>query len=184
VTPAPPAATWVLHAGTRRVPAAAAPDLRGRSFRIRAEVETPPGGASGVLFSQGDGCSGQALFVAERRLVHVYRYAGDARTTSSSVLDAGAGPRVLELVVDRDADGARVTLLVDNGPVGQGVIDRLARTRIAYTGVDVGRDRGQPVGPYDAPFAFTGTIRRLVVVAAADQLLDLEAERRIEAATG
>jgi hypothetical protein len=172
------AATWTLRPGTLRVPAAATPDLRGRSYRVHAEVTGP---LDGVLFSHGDGQSGEALYVIDDRLTHCYRHAGRSWITRSSAV---AAARTLGLTVTRDGDGARVALLADDVVVGEGRIDDLARARLALDGMDVGCDRGQPVGPYAAPAAFAGTLHRLVFTAGDDQDLDVATERLIEAATG
>ena len=43
---------------------------------------------------------------------------------------------------------------------------------ISWSGLDIGRDRGSPVGDYTAPFAFTGGLRKVVVTMDADQVLD------------
>ena len=51
---------------------------------------------------------------------------------------------------------------------------------ISWSGLDVGLDRSSPVGDYPAPFAFTGTLRRVVVDLADDQHLDHDAVGRAE----
>ena len=68
---------------------------------------------------------------------------------------------MIELRFDNDGggtgNGANVTLSVDGVKVGEA---RLAQTvRSAYSfeeTLDVGEDMASPVGPYQAPFAFTG----------------------------
>ena len=48
-------------------------------------------------------------------------------------------------------------------------------TLVSWSGLDIGRDRGSLVGPYAAPFAFTGVLRRVTMVMDEDQSLDGEA---------
>ncbi len=55
-------------------------------------------------------------------------------------------------------------------------------TLISWSGLDIGRDRGSPVGDYAAPFAFTGLLRKVTVVMDDDQQLDGEAVGRAEMA--
>jgi hypothetical protein len=68
---------------------------------------------------------------------------------------------------------------VDGKAVGS---DELARTwpiNPARSSLYCGRDGGSPVSDaYACPFAFTGTLHRVVVTLADDQRRDPEAERR------
>ena len=82
----------VLLPGTRRLPAALGPDLRGRSYRIDVALRGPLGEAEGVLLACGDGQAGFALHVADRRLVHTYHHAGRTSVVSSAVLGRPSPP--------------------------------------------------------------------------------------------
>ena len=55
-------------------------------------------------------------------------------------------------------------------------------TLISWSGLDIGRDRGSPVGDYAAPFAFTGQLRKVTVALEDNQQLDGEAVGRAEMA--
>ena len=46
---------------------------------------------------------------------------------------------------------------------------------ISWSGLDIGRDRGSPVSHYEAPFAFTGKLRKVTFVLDDDQVLDAKA---------
>jgi arylsulfatase len=46
---------------------------------------------------------------------------------------------------------------------------------ISWSGLDIGRDRGSPVSHYEAPFAFTGKLRKVTFVLDDDQVLDTKA---------
>jgi arylsulfatase len=46
---------------------------------------------------------------------------------------------------------------------------------ISWSGLDIGRDRGSPVSHYEAPFAFTGKLRKVTMLMDDDQALDAEA---------
>jgi hypothetical protein len=96
-------------------------------------------------------------------------------------------PAVTELSVELAAGTnveATVTLSANGAPMGRGRIERPARDRLAYAGLDIGRDRGPGVGRYLAPFAFTGSIRRVVVTTGPDTDLDRAGALAVELASG
>jgi arylsulfatase len=66
----------------------------------------------------------------------------------------------------KPATGGDVTLYVDDKPVGRGRVEHTNPVRFsAYAGLDIGRDNGMPVdrGYADkSPFAFTGTVKKVV----------------------
>jgi len=55
-------------------------------------------------------------------------------------------------------------------------------TLISWSGLDIGLDRGSPVSDYEAPFAFTGELRKVTITMNPDQLLDGDAVGRGEMA--
>jgi len=174
---------WTLYPGPSRIPDAAAPDVRGRSHSISAEVLLGVGDG-GVLISHGDRTSGYAVRVTGGHLVHHYVHgAGLATTTSTSAVPCGRPARV-DVRVQRDGPGGTVTLLVDGVEVGTGRIPTLTQARTGYTGVDVGCDRGLTVGVYDAPARFTGRLSRVDIEAYEDQLIDPVASWSIADAAG
>jgi len=164
--------SWTLYPGPSRMPDAAAPDVRARSHSISAEVLLPTASDGGVIVAHGDRTSGYSVRVADGHLVHHYVHGGGlCSTVSSSRIPVGRPVR-LEVLVRREGPGGTVTLLVEDLAVGTGRIQSLARGRTGYTGVDVGCDRGLPVGTYDAPARFTGRLASVLIQAADDQHLD------------
>lgn len=175
---------WTLYPGRSRLADAAAPDLRGRSHRITAEVLLPSPEDGGVLISHGDHNAGYSVRVCGGALVHDYVHHG-FRSSTRSTHPVPTGRRVrLEVQVRRTHESASVQLLVDGVEAGTGTIPTLARARVGYTGVDVGCDRGLTVGGYPAPSRFTGDLPCVQIEAADDQWLDSEAVYDIEGATG
>lgn len=174
----------VLLAGTRRLPSATAPDLRGRSYRIDVELRAPLNAAEGVLLACGDGRAGFALHVGGDHLVHTYHHAGTTSITASEALDAGSTALTLDVHEAEDGVGSTVHLLADGGLVGRGTIERPARSRLAYAGLDIGVDRGPGVGDYRAPFSFTGSIRQVVVRTDPSADVDDAAAMAVDLATG
>jgi hypothetical protein len=177
-------ASWTLYPGRSRLPDAASPDVRCRSYSISAEVLLQRATDDGVLISHGDRHAGYAMRLAGGLLVHHYVHAG----THSVVSSTRSVPlsRWVRLQVDVRRSGQRgvVRLAMDGHEAGRGVIPALARARTGYTGVDVGCDRGLTVGGYPGPARFSGILRRIEIEAADDQWLDAAAVLEIESSTG
>lgn len=170
----------VLLPGTSRLPVAASPDLCGRSYRIEAQLGAPLDRAQGVLLACGDAQAGFTLFVRDAKLVHVYRHGGRSTTTTSEPL-TGAETVLTAEVATR---GGRVELSAEGAIIGRGCVEHLARARLSYAGLDVGRDRGMPVGDYDAPFPFTGSLRSIVMSTGPAEDVDAAGSLAVELATG
>ena len=147
------------------------PRIIGRSYAIEAELEVPEGGAEGVIVANADYMGGFALWVdGDGLLRHTYSFAGVETYRQKATANLPAGHVTVRLLVEPDepepGSPAGVTLLIGDEPVGGG---RLGRTVpfmwSEYAGMDVGRDNGRVVDrEYEgkAPYAFTGTVRRVV----------------------
>jgi arylsulfatase len=174
-----PRTHFVFHAGMGHLPTDVAPDVRSRAFVIEAHVELKTGD-EGVLIAHGDATCGYALFVRDGRLVYDMNVGGKhAVAVSDRPIPDGErrlgvavkyhGKRLLRLLIDGDEDGAAETELGFN-------------SFISWSGLDIGCDRGSPVADYPAPFAFTGTLKKVTVTMDQDQALDGEAVGRAEMA--
>jgi len=175
---------YELWAGLGHVPTDAAPDLRSRSYTITAEILEP---GRGVLVAHGDETCGYSLHVdADGHLVHDLNVGGN-HDVARSDRPLPAGPCTVQLRMDRGevflgrAPGT-MTVLVDGEPAGTAETDRIFVVTISWSGLDVGRDRGSPVGAYAAPNEFTGRIRRVVFDLDDDQVLDHQAVGEAESA--
>ena len=82
------------------------------------------------------------------------------------------GPATLGFRMRREGSRGVGTLTIDGAPCGSFETDRIFVVTISWSGLDVGRDRASPVSDYDAPFEFTGRIRRVVIDLDDDQELD------------
>ncbi|MFW2332615.1 arylsulfatase [Ilumatobacter sp.] len=172
---------YEFWAGMGHLASDVAPDVRSRSYRIVAEVEIPDDGADGVLVAHGDATSGYTLYVDDRHLVHDLNVGGTHHVVRSD-RPVEPGRRELGFRMER-ADGIGTgTLSIDGVDVGSMETDHSFFTLISFSGLDIGLDRGSPVGLYDAPFSFTGTLRRVVVDMDHDQDVDHEAAGAVQAA--
>jgi arylsulfatase A-like enzyme len=183
--PEPPRETYVYFPHTAEVPESASVNIRGRSFRVLAEVELTSPDAEGVIFAHGSRFGGHALFLREQRLHYVYNFLGLApeQTFASERLEPGR--HVLGMEFARESTGEHgeshgtTRLFVDEEMVAEGPM----RTQAGFftlcgDGLCVGHDSSDAVSSlYTAPAPFKGgTIAQVEVNVGADQYLDLEKE--------
>jgi arylsulfatase len=162
---------YVFHAGMGHLPTDVAPDVRSRSYRIEAEATIPQGGAEGVLIAHGDATSGYSLYLRDGRLAHTLNIGGEGHTVVSD-RSIQPGTRRLAVSVTKAAEGRVHTLWIDGAAAGSLQTTAGFATLISFSGLDIGLDRGSPVGPYPAPFAFTGALRKVTVTMDEDQTLN------------
>ncbi len=165
--------TFTYYPGTIRVPEGAAPDTKNRSYTITAEIKIPAGGASGVLITQGGRFGGWALLLKDGKPEFDYAFSNQPqhkyRVASPAKLAAGAHTVTFALAYDGPGYGksGTGTLSVDGKQVAQGVIARTIPVRFSLDEtMDIGEDTGTPVVEdyvSKMPFAFTGTIEKIVV---------------------
>ena len=169
---------WELAPGTGRIPQAAAPDIRNRSYKLTAIVDIPKGGASGVLIAQGDWCGGYAFYLQDGRLVHDYNFVNRHHIVRSD-LPVPEGP--CELVYAMKKTGQHKgegTLFINGKACGSVVLPQTYRAQASFIGVEVGQAPKPSVGEFEAPFKFTGTLHKLLVDLDDDQVTDAEGEMR------
>jgi arylsulfatase len=164
--------SFVFHKGMGHLPSDCAPDVRSRSYFIEADV-TISEGDEGVLVAHGDATSGYSLFLQGGRLHHTLNIGG-LRLTVSSEAPVASGRRRLGVRV-LQGDGRLFTLTVDGAPAGELKTHLGFLTLISWSGLDIGRDRGSPVGDYLEPFTFTGALRTVTVTMDPNQQLDGDA---------
>ena len=146
------------------------PRVYNHSYTISADLVVPPQGVQGVIVAEADHLGGFSLFVDDGRLTHTYSMMGVFiyRQQATEPLPMGEVNVRLQFEADapKPATGGQVTLYVNDRPVGGGRMEHTVPVRFSgYAGMDIGRDNGGVVDlSYDdrKPFAFTGTIRKVV----------------------
>jgi arylsulfatase len=124
-----------------------------------------------VLIAHGDATCGYSLFVRGGRLVYDINVGGQhAVTVSENVVPSGH--RRLGVAVRNEPMLRTITLLIDGMAAGTGESALGFHNFISWSGLDIGRDRGSPVGDYEAPFSFTGRLAKVTVTMDPDQTLD------------
>jgi arylsulfatase len=146
--------------------------------------------ANGVLATIGGRFGGWALLMQDGKPQFVYALSNQAehkfRVTSNQPI--AAGNHVVRFSFKHDGGGigkgATGTLFVDGTPVAEGRIPRTVGVRFSLDETfDVGCDMGTPVvEDYvdKMPFAFTGTLKKFVVVLEPENLTPEERKRLLE----
>ena len=143
--------------------------LKNVSHTITAEVEIPDGGANGVILTQGGRFGGWSLYLKDGKPTYEYTWLGleRYRIASDKPLPAGKTTVQFDFAYDGGGLGKGGTgrIFVNGEKVAEGRIDKTQCCIIALDeNADVGESNGTPVSPdYENPFAFTGTIDRVVV---------------------
>jgi arylsulfatase len=168
--PLPSQSVFTYYGDVQNVAPGTIPPIYNHSYTISAELEIPEGGAEGVIVAEADHLGGFALFVADGKLKHTYSFVGvrEFKQESDTLLPTGNVNVRMQFAADdaKPATGGDVTLFVNDQPVGGGRMDYTVPVRFSgYAGMDIGRDNGMPVDRSYAeksPFAFTGTVRKVV----------------------
>jgi arylsulfatase A-like enzyme len=170
VPPIPTQSKFTYYSDVQNVASGMIPRIYNHSYSISADLEIPQGGAEGVIVAEADHLGGFSLYVQDGKLKHTYSFLGvlEFRQEADTPLPSGSVNVRMEFAADapKPATGGEVTLFVNDEPVGGGRIEHTVPARFSgYAGMDIGRDNGLPVerGYADkSPFAFTGTVKKVV----------------------
>ncbi len=165
---------FVFHAGMGHVPTDVAPDVRNRTYTIEADAHVDGPTTEGVLIAHGDATTGYSLYMKDGRLSYDMNIGGEHHLIVSD-RPVPAGNRRLGMRMRRNQGRNIATLLIDGEPAGSFETQNGFVSFISWSGLDIGRDRSSPVSHYEAPFAFTGKLRKVTVLMDDDQALDAEA---------
>ena len=150
----------------------------------------PEGGADGVLLSMGGNDGGFAFYVQDGRLCYLHNYVALDYFYVKAAKPLPSGAHFLSMQFEPTgkpdiAHGkgvpATVTLLLDGKPIASGELPHTVPIRLGQGGaMVVGADPGAPVNPeYKPPFAFTGTLKRVIVDVSGEAVTDHEAEMKV-----
>ena len=179
--PSPPRSIRLLP-GAGRLREDAVPSLKNTSFAIRAALTTDPA-TEGVVVAQGGGFGGWSVYVKDGLLTYAYNFGAVSVSHVRATAPLAPGDHVVEVLFAYDGGGlgrgGDVQLVVDGEKVGAGRVERTLPFFFSMDQtLDVGRDPGTPVtadyGRQARGFAFTGTIREVVIEAGEDALTPSE----------
>ncbi|HYM29812.1 MAG TPA: arylsulfatase [Candidatus Cybelea sp.] len=152
---------YVIYPPVGHINSDVAPAIGNRSFLVTAEIDRAKADTEGCIFAYGSATSGLALYILGDRLVFDYNLfrthykAKSDRPVPAGGVDVGVAFERLEKT-------GRATVLIGGKPCGSVEVPFIFRM-ISTSGMDVARDPGSAVSDdYRPPFAFQGTIRRLV----------------------
>jgi arylsulfatase len=142
------------------------PEYENRSHTITAYVAIPKGGANGVLMADGGIGGGFSLFLKDGKPSYTYNYFRQRITTITAPTALPPGPAKIVLKFDYDGGGrgkgAVATLYVNDRQAGQARLPQTVPIAFSFEDTfDVGEDSASPVGDYQSPFPFTGTLDRI-----------------------
>lgn len=183
-TSEPPRSRYIYYPGTSAVPEGVAVSVRGRSYKIIADVDISDG-AEGVIFAHGSRFGGHALFLQDGKLHYVYNFLGIPPEQSFVSEPLTPGPHALGMEFIREGAGpykesvGTTNLYVDDQIVATGEMRaQVGKFTLCGDGLCVGFDSADAVSrSYKAPFTFTGgKILGVAVDVGDESYLDLETE--------
>jgi arylsulfatase A-like enzyme len=182
-----------------------APSILNSSYNFKAEVEIPPGGAEGMLITQGGRFGGYGFYVLKGKPVFLWNLV-DLNRIRWEGPELPAGKHTLEFDFKYDGLGFG-TVAFNNlsgiGRSGTGVLkvdgQAVATQKMEQTiplilqwdeNLDVGADTGTPVSDqdYQIPFRFTGKLDKITLTIdrpklSPEDIKKLEAAQRNNAAS-
>jgi hypothetical protein len=161
----PPRERYIYYPNTAPVPESVAVDIRGRSYKILANLEITDPNASGIIFAHGSRFGGHTLFLKDRKLHYVYNFLGiQPEQDFVSKIDVKPGKHTLGLEFAREKAGEHgeslgtAKLYIDDTVVAQGPMrSQAGKFTLVGDGLCVGYDSGDAVSQqYKSPGKFKG----------------------------
>jgi arylsulfatase A-like enzyme len=182
-----PRTRYAYRPGGAEIPESAAPNIRGRSYTIAAEVDLDSVDAYGILFSQGSRFGGHALYIKDGKLVYAYNLVGELVQVVESTESVPTGSVVLSASFDREGQAmppaGTLSLYIRDQKVGEQTIrTQPGKFGLGGGGLVVGRSGAEPVVdgyPGERPWPLVGgTIRRVMVDVSGEPFVDLAREAK------
>ncbi len=183
----PPRDSYIYYPDTTAVPEGVAANLRGRSYKILANVEVGED-CSGVIFAHGSRFGGHSLFVHDHKLYYVYNFLGippEQKFISNVELTPGTYTLGVEFI--RESAGeyheshGTTKLYIGDDVVAEGPMrTQTGKFTLCGDGLCIGRDSADAVASEYTPEtqgAFIGgTIQFVEVSVGKEQYRDVERE--------
>ena len=169
--PMPTITTHTFYGDVENIASGMIPRVYGHSYAIEAELSVPEQGAEGVIVAEADEMGGFSLWVDDQGLLrHSYSMMGVEQYEQVSTEPIPTGEVTVRMQFDADRQersaGGTVSLYANDQMIGEGRLEKTVFFRFSgYTGMDVGRDNGLVVDrayAAKAPYAFTGTVKKVV----------------------
>jgi arylsulfatase A-like enzyme len=175
-----------------------APSVLNASYNFKAEVEIPPGGAEGMLITQGGRFAGYGFYMLKNKPIFLWNLV-DLKRERWEGPELAPGKHVLEFDFKYDGLGMATLAFGDVSGIGRGGTGVLkvdgqvvATQKMEHTlpftvqwdeNLDIGSDTGTPVDDkdYQAPFAFTGKINKITLTIDRPKLTPEDEKKLMEA---
>ena len=131
------------------------PAIAGRGFIVTAKFNAT--GTRGVIMAQGGKVRGYALYLSEGKLVFQVNSQGTQTQITTAQALTGAHTTTARLALD-----GTLTLSVDGQPALAAKAPGIIKI-MPLDGVSIGSDTGGPVGPYQAPNPWSGTVDAVTI---------------------
>jgi hypothetical protein len=159
-----PREKYTYYTGTAPVPEGVAANVRGRSYKILADVEITDSGCSGVIFAHGSRFGGHALFINDRKLYYVYNFLGIKPEQQFISPELKPGKYTLGMEFIRETVGqfheshGQTKLYINDKVVAEGPMRaQVGKFTLSGDGLCVGYDSGDAVSElYKSPGRFKG----------------------------
>ena len=178
---------YIYYAFAAPVPEGNAVNVRGRSYKILANVEVTQN-TSGVIFAHGSRFGGHSLFIKNNRLYYTYNFLGikpEQIFESSVKLSPGKYTLGMEFIRGKTGENGEsigvTKLYIDGKLVAEGPMKtQPAKFTLSGDGLCIGYDSGDAVSElYPTPSKFNGgKIDFVGVTVEGTPYIDLEAEAR------
>ena len=179
---------YIYYPDTAPVPEGVAVNVRGRNYKILANVEITDANASGVIFAHGSRFGGHSLFIKDKKLYYVYNFLG-IRPEQVFVSNVTLKPGKYTFGVEFTKEGrgehgetlGNTKLYIDETVVAEGPMKtQPAKFTLSGDGLCVGFDSGDAVSElYKSPGKFKGgEIGGVGVTVEGTPYVDLEAEAK------
>jgi len=178
-----PRERYVYFPDTSPVPESVAVNVRGRSYKILADVEITDPNAAGVIFAAGSRFGGHSLFLKDKKLYYVYNFLGIKPEQKFISPELKPGKYTLGMEFTREAAGkykestGTTKLWVNDKVVAEGPMRaQVGKFTLGGDGLCIGYDSEDAVSEeYKGSSPFTGgTILGVAVTHEKAQYLDLE----------
>ncbi|WP_431279413.1 arylsulfatase [Leifsonia poae] len=176
------------YPGTGELPEFNAAEIRGRSFKILADVTITDPDAEGVILAVGSRHGGHSLFLKNKKLWYVNNFIGippEQQLVSPDDVTPGVHVLGAEFVKDRMGDKheaiGKAVLHIDDQPVAETPWKtQPGHFSLDGEGLAIGRDTADPVSKeYDSGYPFRGgTITEVRIAVGDDAYIDLERDFR------
>lgn len=173
---------YIYYPGTNPVPEGVAVNVRGRSYKILADVRVEDG-CEGVIFAHGSRFGGHSLFIKDMKLHYVYNFLG-IKPEQMFVSDSlKPGDYTLGMEFNREGGGEHgeslgtTKLYVNDKVVDEGPMKtQPGKFTLSGDGLCIGRDSGDNVSQeYASPGEFeNGEIQFVAVTVEEVEYEDLE----------